>query len=130
MAHFDIVTIGSSVKDVTFYTNKGRIIQTPENLTSQRMLAFEYGAKISVDEANIGMGGGASNAAVSLSRLDFKVAVISSIGADEDGREIFKKFKKEKVNSSLIQVTRKEPTALSFILATDKKEREHVVFTN
>lgn len=130
MPKFDIVTIGSAVKDVTFYTDQGRVIATPQNLTAQRLLAFEYGAKISVNEAHIGPGGGAANTAVSLSRLSFKVTVVTSIAQDEAGKEILKNFKQEKVNTNFVQKNSQEPTALSFILATDKKEREHVIFIN
>jgi hypothetical protein len=44
----DIITIGAAVKDFTLYPNEGKIFNTPQNLTAQKMLAFEYGAKINL----------------------------------------------------------------------------------
>ena len=129
MGRFDIVTIGGAVKDFTFYTDAGKFFSTPENLTAQRMLAFEYGAKINIKEAHTNFGGGAANAAVCLSRLGFKVATLSRLGKDEIANEILKNFKSEKVNTSFIQIDKKLASGYSFILATDKKEREHISFS-
>ena len=129
MPKYDITTIGGAVKDTTFYTDKGRVFATPNNLTAQRMLAFEYGAKITPKEAYSGLGGGAANTAVSLSRLGFKVAIIAKIGNDEVGQEILAKLKKEGIETKYIQIDNKNYTGFSLILATDKKEREHVIFT-
>jgi hypothetical protein len=41
MSRFDIVTIGGAVKDFTFYTDQGRLFNTPENLTAQKMLGHQ-----------------------------------------------------------------------------------------
>lgn len=129
MARFDVVTIGSVVQDITFYTGAGKVIATPDNLTSQRMLAFEYGAKISASEAFYSLGGGGANTAVSLSRLGMSAASFARVGSDEIGKELVAKFKREKVNVSLIQKDKKNNSGFSFVVATDKKEKEHVVFT-
>ena len=94
MSKFDIVTIGSAVKDITFYTDKGRVIPTPQNLTSQKLLAFEYGAKITAIDSFQGFGGGAANSAITFARLKYKTAIVTSIGQDETGREIINNFKK------------------------------------
>ncbi len=125
---FDIITIGGAVRDVTFYTNEGKVFSTPQDITAQRLLAFEYGAKISIKEAYLNLGGGAANSAVALARLGCKVAVITKIGHDENGLGIIKKFKQEGINTNFIQVEKKLPTGFSFILATEKKEREHIAF--
>lgn len=130
MFKFDIVTIGSAVKDVTFYTDQGRVILTPQNLTSQKMLAFEYGAKISAVDSFQGFGGGAANSAITFARLKYKTAIVACVGQDETGREIINNFKKEKINTNFIQQNPKKSTALSFIIATAKKEKEHIVFTD
>lgn len=128
MARFDIVTIGGAVRDITFYTDQGKIFATPQNLTAQRMLGFEYGAKISPTEVYLNLGGGAANSAVSLARLGFKTAIMTRVGKDEAGKEILTKLKKEKVDTKFIQFDSKKPTGFSFILSTDKKEREHIAF--
>ena len=43
---YDIITIGGATRDITFLTDKGKVIETPENLTEQALLCFEHGAKI------------------------------------------------------------------------------------
>lgn len=129
MPTFDITTIGSALKDITFYSDQGKIFATPNNLTAQRMLAFEYGAKITPTEVHLNFGGGAANTAVSLSRLGLKTSIIARLGKDEVGKEILGKFKKEKINTSFIQFDDKNPSGFSFILAIDKKEKEHIAFT-
>ncbi|MFA6322896.1 MAG: carbohydrate kinase family protein [Candidatus Buchananbacteria bacterium] len=128
MANFDVVSIGGAVRDFTFFTDQGRVFYTPENLTSQRMLAFEYGAKINPKEVSLTFGGGGSNSAVAFSRLGLKTAIISRVGNDEIGREVINNLTREKIDVSYLQTDSKAPTGLSFLIATDKKEREHIGF--
>jgi len=128
MAKFDVVTIGGAVKDITFYTNQGRIFSTPENFTAQKMIAFEYGAKIDTKEVYLNWGGGAANSAVSLSRLGLKIETIIRVGKDDTGKSLIKNLNKEKINTNSIQLDTKTPTGFSLILGIDRKEREHIGF--
>ncbi|MFA6410741.1 MAG: carbohydrate kinase family protein [Candidatus Buchananbacteria bacterium] len=130
MNNFDVVTIGGAVRDVTFYTDKGKIFLTPENLTAQKMVAFEYGAKIEIKESFFTIGGGAANTATSFCRLGFKTAILTRLGDDEIGKEIEKNFKQEGINTDLIQRDKKLPTGFSLIVAVSKGEREHIAFTD
>ncbi|MFA6215345.1 MAG: carbohydrate kinase family protein [Patescibacteria group bacterium] len=130
MIKSDIITIGGAVKDFTFYTDQGKIFSTPQNLATPKMLAFEYGGKINAKEVYLNFGGGAANSAVSFSKLGFKTAAIIRIGRDEIGREIVNNLKKQKVNTGLIQLDNKNHSGFSFIIATDKKDREHIVFSS
>ncbi|MFA6254632.1 MAG: carbohydrate kinase family protein [Patescibacteria group bacterium] len=129
MNHFNIVTIGGAVRDITFYTKEGRIFSTPENLTAQKMLAFEWGGKINIKEAYFNSGGGAANTAVCLARLNLKTAIIAAVGKDEMGKEVLANLKKEKVDTGLIQLDQRNQTGFSVILTTEKKEKEHIVFS-
>ncbi|HLC89807.1 MAG TPA: carbohydrate kinase family protein [Patescibacteria group bacterium] len=128
MPQFDFITVGGAVKDFTFYTEAGKIFATPQNLTSQKMLAFEYGAKITVKEAHFNLGGGAANTAASLSHLGFKVAIVTRVGRDVIAQEIINQIKKQNIYPNLIQRDKALASGHSFIIAVDKKEREHVVF--
>ncbi|MFA5021587.1 MAG: carbohydrate kinase family protein [Patescibacteria group bacterium] len=127
---FDIVTIGGVVKDVIFYTDQGKFFSTPDNLTAQKMLAFEYGSKIDIKESYLSIGGGAANSAVSFSRLGCKTAIIAKTGNDALGQEIIKKLNKEGVNTSLVHLDSKSNTGLSLILTVTKGEREHIAFVD
>lgn len=128
MLKFNVLTIGGAVKDITFYTNQGKIFSTPNNLTAQKMIAFEYGAKIDTKEIYLNWGGGATNTAVCLSRLGLKVKTIFRVGQDDTGKSLIKNLQKEKINTDFVQFDNKLPTGFSLILGIDKKEREHIGF--
>jgi len=126
---FDIVTIGGVVQDITFYTSEGMILDNPrKDPECLKLLAFEYGAKIKIDEANFSFGGGSQNAAVSFSRLGFKAASIATVGNDGTGANVIKNLKDNKVNTKFIKIIDDIGTGFSFVL-TDRKTSEHVIFS-
>ena len=47
----DFITIGGATEDITFYTTEGVVIDNSKDLLRQKLLAFEYGAKIKIDAA-------------------------------------------------------------------------------
>ncbi len=129
MPRFDIISIGGATQDHTFITNEGKIFNTPEDLTSQKFLAFEYGAKINASEAYVTSGGGAANTAVSLTRLGFKTAIISRVGKDQLGRAITEQLKREHVHTGLLQIDNQYVSPFSCIIIADRKDKDRVVFT-
>ena len=124
---YDIITIGGSVEDVTFYTNEGVLLDDHKDFFKKKLLAFEYGAKIKIDGVFLSFGGGAANAAVNLARLGFKTAVLTAIGSDDRGRKILVNFKKQKVATSLVRTVKIE-TGFSFVLVG--QNHEHIVFSD
>ncbi len=124
---FNVLTIGGAARDIIFATDKGRIISTPQNLTEQKLLAFEYGAKIKSDQVYFSSGGGACNAAVGLSRLGIKTAALLRIGDDQNGTEIKNNLLREKVETKFIQEDKKTGTSVSFIVV-DKESGDRVIF--
>ena len=46
---FDLITIGGATVDLSFYSKDGELVSTG-NITKQKLLAFEYGAKIIADK--------------------------------------------------------------------------------
>ncbi len=125
---FDFITIGGTTEDITLYTNEAVMIDNKDDILSQQLMAFEYGAKLQIDKAYSSFGGGASNAAVCLSRLGFKVASLITIGDDNRGKDIVVNFKKHKVNTSLIQKIVGEQTGFTFFIVG--RDKEHVGFSN
>lgn len=117
------------MRDVIFYTDKGRIVRTPENLTIQRMIAFEYGAKINISNAYYTRGGGASNSSYVFSKLGLNSAIISRVGKDIEGEEIVKGMAENKIHIAFVQKDEQWHTGFSLILCSSKKEHDHVVFT-
>jgi len=125
---YDFITIGGATEDITFYTDEGILINNKKDLIRQKLLAFEYGAKVKVDKSFSGFGGGASNAAVSLSNFGFKTACLSAIGQDARGQRILNNFKKRGVDTALAQKVKNIETGFSLLLVGPANE--HIVFSN
>ena len=123
---YDFITIGGSVEDITFQTEDGIVIDNKKDVLRQKLLAFEYGAKIGVKSLERFPGGGANNAAVCLSRLGFKVGAITTVGDDEAGAHLVENFRKQKVEISFVKKIINETTGFSFIVKG--KNNEHVAF--
>jgi len=124
----DLISIGGATEDITFYTREGILLDNRKDVLRQKLICFEYGAKIKVDKSRATFGGGAANVAVSASRLGLKAAAMVSLGNDERGKRIKENFKKEGVDTSLAQFTEKKETGFSFLITG--QENEHVVFSN
>ncbi|MDP2737115.1 MAG: carbohydrate kinase family protein [bacterium] len=125
---YDFITIGGATEDITFYTDEGVLINNKKDLTRQKLLAFEYGAKVKVDKSFSGFGGGAANAAVNLSNFGFKTACLSAIGEDSRGQRILNNFQKWGVDITLVQKIKNIETGFSFLLVGPSNE--HIVFSN
>lgn len=126
---FDIVSIGGATSDFMFYSGEGELIST-SNLTKQKLLAFEYGAKIIADKLYPTYGGGAANTSVSFSHLGLKSAIIAKVGLDDEGRKVVENLKKKGVDTSLVKYDKNNATAFSMILTVKGVENEHIIFAH
>jgi ribokinase len=125
--NFDVVTIGGAARDITFYTKEGKLVAQMKDPLRQKLLGFEYGAKINIEKSFCTFGGGAANAAVALARLGLKTAAIARVGKDEDGRAVIANLVKNKIDTKLIQIDPAAKTGFSFI-ATFGPAVEHTAF--
>lgn len=123
----NITTIGGATRDITFVTDKGKVIETPENLTEQKLLAFEYGAKIKSEEVFFNFGGGACNTAATFAKLGLSVAVNCKVGNDDDGKSIINNLKKLGINTDLIKIDDHKKTGFSLVVV-NKKDGDRVIF--
>ncbi len=124
---YDLLTIGGATCDIIFFTDEGILIENKKDPLREKLLAFEYGAKIRVKEAYFTSGGGACNTAVCFSRLGLKVAPIIRIGNDKNSQIVLENLKKEKIDLKFVQIDKKLSTGFSFIAAIHK-EKDHVAF--
>ncbi|MEI6627262.1 MAG: PfkB family carbohydrate kinase [bacterium] len=124
----DVVTIGGATRDMMFYSGEGELINTSD-ITKQKLLAFEYGAKIMVDKLNYSFGGGAANVAVSFAGLGLKVAPVCRVAQDEIGQAILQNFKNRSVDYSLLSIDLKEHSGFSVVLTVKNAAHEHILFT-
>ena len=123
---YDFITVGGAVEDITFKTAEGVVIDNKKDILRQKLFAFEYGAKIKASAMFRFPGGGASNAAVCLSRLGFAAGAVAAVGDDEAGRRLMKNFDEDGVDTRLIKVSRGQETGFSFIVIGPGNE--HVAF--
>ncbi|MFA7169491.1 MAG: carbohydrate kinase family protein [Candidatus Paceibacterota bacterium] len=128
---FDIITIGGATRDMTFFTDKGKMIETPEDLISQRLLAFEFGAKIRSEDVGMNFGGGACNAAATFAKMGLSVSVVSRVGGDGNGKSILENIKRGNINTDFVQVDDDKNTAFSFIVVDSAGgSGERIVFSH
>lgn len=122
---YDIITIGGATYDITLYPNKKEsfLIDNKKDVLRQKLLAFEYGAKIKSEKVIYGFGGGAANTAVSFASLGFKSAAIVAVGKDIFGAEIIANFKKRKVGTDLIQKIPRHASDLAVIIIGPDEDR-------
>lgn len=125
---YDLVTIGGAVEDITFYTPEARIIDNKQEVLCQKLLAFEYGAKIRVNAVKASFGGGAANVAVAAARMGLKAACICAVGDDERGGRILKNLRDNGVSAVFAQQYRGETSTFSFVLIGPGNE--HTIFSH
>jgi sugar/nucleoside kinase (ribokinase family) len=123
---FDLITVGGATVDISFYSSDGELI--PAGSSKQKMLAFEYGAKVIADRVFTTCGGGASNASVSAARLGLKVAAVCRLGRDDYGQTVIKNLKDNKVDTSLVKFDSQTKTGFSVILTINNPAKEHIAF--
>jgi sugar/nucleoside kinase (ribokinase family) len=124
-----IICIGSSAKDVFYPTDKGQVVDTPDDLESQKKFCFELGAKYQVDDRFESIGGCAANVACGLARLGIEAACYTKVGDDYIGNWIKNELEKSGVNVSLVEIEKNCKSDLSAIIV-DKNSGEHTIFFN
>lgn len=128
MKKFDIVTIGSAVRDVAFYTDQTCVVDNPANdPVVKKLLCVEYGAKVRSDKVFFQFGGGGANTAINFSGLGLRTATLTGVGNDLDGQAIREQLTLHGVSTDLMQISKKQRTGFSF-LAVDEQTGEHAAY--
>ncbi|MFA5184877.1 MAG: carbohydrate kinase family protein [Patescibacteria group bacterium] len=125
-SRFDVVTIGAATRDVfvrSKHLERRNDVRAPDGFDT----CLPMGAKIPVDELVFETGGGGTNAAVTFSRFGLKTACVTRVGDDLGGHEIKDQLKREKINTSAVQVDKKDKTAYSIILLSGHGSRAILV---
>jgi sugar/nucleoside kinase (ribokinase family) len=124
-----IICIGSTSKDIFFPTSEGVIIDTPQEITSQKKIAFELGAKYQVKERFETLGGCAANVACGLTKLGEQSECYSSIGDDELGHWIKKTLTTSGVGTETLEIEKGCKSDLSSIIV-DMNSGERTIFSD
>lgn len=124
---FDVITLGSAARDISFVTKRGKLIPDPSG-AEEKLLAFTLGAKVSIEHAQFHTGGGACNAAVSFARLGLKVAPYLNVGKDELGEQIMLELIQEGADTKFVQMDDELQTGLAVILIPEGAGDRTVLF--
>lgn len=124
---YDIVTIGGATIDTTCAIDDALIMENHNDPLRERLVAFEYGAKIGISNVAKNFGGGAANVAVAAARLGKKAAIITAVGRDDEGRRILKNLADHQIDCRFVEIKKQAASALSLIIRA--KTGEHILFT-
>ena len=122
-SRLDFVCVGSATQDVFVRSDASQILTLSDLREERRLLCFDYGAKISVENIEFTTGGGATNAAVSLARLGARAAFLGKIGLDEIGQLVLKELADGGVDISYHLSSAEQPTGYSVILTSYEGDR-------
>lgn len=125
-----IICIGSSTKDIVFPITDGVLMETPDDLESQKKIVFELGAKYQVAQGrHETIGGCAANVACGLARLGVETYCATRVGGDQAGNWIKDELERFGVKIELVQVGAEHRSDLSTIVAHIPSE-DRIIFSD
>ena len=104
----DVISIGGATIDI--------FAKSKQFIVDNNLLSLEYSSKAEISQSLICSGGGATNSAVSFSRLGLKTASLSLIADDHLSNYITDDLKKESVGTNLLIKNKNDTTDFSIIL--------------
>ncbi|HEX8973894.1 MAG TPA: carbohydrate kinase family protein [Patescibacteria group bacterium] len=124
-----VLAIGSVTKDIFLPTNEGIIVETPEDLLSQRKISFELGAKYHIKDRHETSGGCSINVGVGLAKLGETVECYSPIGDDLTGRWIKEELEKCSIDTKHL-VTEEGLLSDESSIIVDVNSGERTIFSS
>lgn len=125
---YDVITIGSATRDVFLRSTAWETHKSNHSPTGLEQ-CLPLGSKVPVDDIHFTTGGGATNAAVTFSRLGkWTTACVCRIGAkDTGGQAVVAELRRERVGTAFVQHDAKLHTGYSIILLSGSGERTILV---
>jgi sugar/nucleoside kinase (ribokinase family) len=123
---YDIITIGSGLRDVFLISNVFITLKSDRFSTGVGE-CVALGSKIELDQIVLTTGGGATNAAATFGALGFKTAAICKVGNDSPGRDVKEDLKRFDVSTRLVKTVEGE-TGYSTLLTMKDGERTVLVY--
>jgi ribokinase len=126
---YDVITIGSSTVDVFVYTDKTKSFYIKTLDDEEHYISYPVGSKLLIDQLDFFTGGGGTNTAVCLSRMQLKTGYLGKVGKDIHSCDILEVLKKEKIDFLGFEDDYKNnKTGYSVIL--DSLEKRRTVLTH
>lgn len=116
---FDTISIGAATIDI--------FIKSKQFIIENNLLSLKYSSKNEVNQSLICSGGGATNSAVSFSRLGLKSTCLSLIGDDYLSNYVIDDLKKESVTTNLLIKNKDDTTDFSIVLVAPDGSRSILV---
>lgn len=123
---YDLISIGSVVKDIIVLTDRGKIFKTPKDKLAPEWIAFELGEKIRANNIQESLGGVATNLAIGTKKMGLNSAIISTIGTDHEW--LMRSLKNQKIETIYLSIDKNRET--SSVILVDKTSGERVVLYN
>jgi sugar/nucleoside kinase (ribokinase family) len=123
---YDVITIGSAVRDVFLVSDKFIALKSDKFETGFGE-CVALGSKVELDQIILTTGGGATNAAATFGSLGFKTAAMGKIGSDSPGRDVLADLKLFNVNPRFMNIVKGE-TGYSTLLTMNNGERTVLVY--
>lgn len=128
---YDVITIGTATRDVFLRSKYFKEFRDKDlkkiGIKGGIAECFAWGGKVEVDKPVITTGGGATNAAVTFARQEFKTASFFKVGDDRPGEGVLRELKSERV-TTLAAKDKELGTGYSTILLSDTGERTVLVY--
>jgi ribokinase len=122
---YDLVCVGDVVMDAFIELQEASVLWDPKH--EHEELEMPFADKIPYKSLIVAPAvGNPSNVAVGAARLGLNVAIVTAVGGDHYGGEIFDLYRKEGVSTEFVKVNAHKPTNYHFVL-TYKAERTILV---
>jgi ribokinase len=121
------VTIGSATIDIIVLIDSDDVERITMHNATSSFLLLEQGKKVDAQTIFNHVGGGAVNAAVSLSRLGIQTEVLTKIGDDLNGKKVIEALETAKISANRILHTTQSGTGTSVMIAAH--DRNVSIFT-
>lgn len=113
---FDLLAIGDCVVDIFTFPEKADI-HCQLHGSGGCELCLAAAEKVPSKGFSLTFGGNAANVAVGTSRLGIKTATYTHVGNDPFGKAVIENFKKEGVDTSLVEVDKDQPTNVNIVIS-------------
>lgn len=115
MKKHTLICVGDVVMDAFIVLEKARVHNHPDR--EHLEICMPFADKIPYESLTVMPAvGNASNVAVGARRLGIPTAILTAVGNDYYGRQIFDWYRKQKVSTELVKVNKGKPTNYHFVL--------------
>jgi len=122
-----ILCLGSATKDIFVGLKETRILDNPQEVQAQKLMAFEFGAKEYAEKLQEEVGGSAVNVGTGLTLLNQRAFLLARVDRGEVGKWILKRVSLKKIKKNYVQKSGQTTSEISVIIS-DQKNGDHIIF--